>query len=80
MAIRCRIFVDDASIVKTDYGREVVQFTQISSWRYNKRTGTVMLRLLDDNEELAVSNWAMSIDKSKLLAKVMKAKVGPPSE
>ena len=79
MSLRCKIIATESSIEVIDVGRKQIYFSQISSWHHHPGSGTVMVSLFENLELIPVSNWAMSLKKSKLLGQVLRAKVGPPS-
>ena len=80
IALRCKISIDDHTITKTDYGRQRILFSQIDSWHFAESTGTIYVNLHEKAEGLALSNWSMSYDKSSLLGRVLRTKIGPPLE
>ena len=79
MVLRCKIVVKESCIEKIDFPKQVFLFTQVQSWHHHPITRTVQVSLLDSNEYLPISNWAMSKENNEILGAVMRGKVGPPS-
>ena len=79
MVLRCKIVVNESSIEKIDFPKQVFLFTQVQSWHHHPITKTVYISLLGSDNYLPISNWAMSKEHNEVLGTVMRGKVGPPS-
>jgi len=75
--VRCKIVLTETSIEKTEFFRQVINYSEIESWHHHPVTGTVNIQRRGFPGYLAVSNWAMSREKSKILGEVLQNKVGP---
>ena len=78
IAVWCKVTVSHATIEIVDFGRRLIYFTEIESWRQEKSTGTVYVTLIDESSPTPISNWAMTKENGTLVAKVLFNKVGPP--
>ena len=78
LPLRCKILLTDSAIQKTEFFLDVISYSQIESWHHHPVTGTVNIVRHGDTNYVAISNWAMSREKSEILGKVLREKVGPP--
>lgn len=77
ICLRCRVVVSNSSIEIISHSRHAIHFSQIVSWRHHPMTGAVILKRRDSTNDLPVSNWAMSRQKSKQLGAILSRHVGP---
>lgn len=79
MVLRCKVVANDSAIEKTDFPKKAILYSRIQSWHHHPVTKTVYVSLLESNDYMPISNWAMSKEGNELLGAVLRAKVGPPS-
>ena len=79
MVLRCKIVVKESAIEKIDFPKQTILFSQVQAWHHHPITRTVHVSLLDSDEYLPISNWAMSSENNEVLGAVMRGKVGPTS-
>lgn len=75
--MRCKILATENEIQKTELFREDIKYSEIRSWHHHPVTRTVYVLLSGDTDYVAISNWAMSREKSEILGKILREKIGP---